>query len=501
MRTLLFLWFFGNLLLNSMANRPNILVLISDDQNLDSIGAYGARYATPNIDRLAKEGVLHTRAYTTSSLCVPTRYSCLTGSYPSRSRNRYFKDYDVQPVVRNGAFFCETDRTIVEAIQKVGYFTGAAGKWHNDYHDLLPLDKIPQDADPNDPKIKSMLLDSVRIQRDLLKSYGFDYAENIFAGNVEDQYPKALEHHNVEYIVKGAIDFLDIVPKDQPFFLWTAFTTTHGPREPIETADITVTPEGYSEKARGIMGPRSDISKRHKNVTEQTVIWMDEGIGVILDKLEEQDRLDNTLVIFLSDQQNTGKSTPYECGNNIPFIARWPNGGLKAGVSNDTLIDVTDMAATFMDVADAKPVEGMRMDGMSILPVWSGKSHKLKSAIFTEMGYAKGVVTKNWKYIAIRYSEEILRRGFNPNLTGTIKENFIAGNFDLLWKKTPFGQIIKQDVGFADPDQLYNLKSDPDEQNNLAKDPKNKKIMDEMKKSLSEYIKSIGRPFGEFGES
>ena len=157
------------------------------------------------------------------------------------------------------------------------------------------------------------------------------------------------------------------------------------------------------------------------------------------------------MIIFLSDQQNTGKSTPYECGNNIPFIARWPNGGLKAGVSNDTLIDVTDMAATFMDVADAKPIEGMRMDGMSILPVWSGKSHKLKSAIFTEMGYAKGVVTKNWKYIAIRYSEEILRRGFNPNLTGTIKENLMAGNFDLLWKKTPFGQIIKQDVGFADP--------------------------------------------------
>ena len=68
-----------------------------------------------------------------------------------------------------------------------------------------------------------MLLDSVRIQRDLIKSYGFDYAENIFAGNVEDQYPKALEHHNVEYIVKGAIDFLDIAPKDQPFFSLDCF--------------------------------------------------------------------------------------------------------------------------------------------------------------------------------------------------------------------------------------------------------------------------------------
>ena len=70
MRTLLFVWFFGLLVLNGVADRPNILVLISDDQNMDSIGAYGARYATPNIDRLAKEGVLHTRAYIRHLPCV-----------------------------------------------------------------------------------------------------------------------------------------------------------------------------------------------------------------------------------------------------------------------------------------------------------------------------------------------------------------------------------------------------------------------------------------------
>ena len=61
--------------------RPNILVLISDDQNMDSIGAYGSEYATPHIDRLAQDGVLHTRAYTTATLCVPTRFSCFTGAY------------------------------------------------------------------------------------------------------------------------------------------------------------------------------------------------------------------------------------------------------------------------------------------------------------------------------------------------------------------------------------------------------------------------------------
>ena len=480
------------------AERPNILVLISDDQNSNTIGCYGSQFRTPNIDRLAKEGVRHTRAYTVSSLCVPTRYSCLTGSYPSRSRNRLFKEYDNQPSIRNGAFLCETDRTIAMALQKAGYFTGATGKWHNDFHDLMPLREIPNDADPNDPKIKAMLLESVRIQRELIQGYGFDYAECITAGNVDSQYPKALQHHNIEYTVKGALDFLDQAPKNKPFYLWTAFTTTHSPREPIESADVTVTPEGYTDKAVGVMGPRSAIAEKHKNVTEQTVVWMDEGIGVILDRLEKQGRLDNTLVIFLADQQNTGKSTPYECGNNIPFLARWPGGGLKAGQVSDTLLDVTDMAATFMEVSGAKPVEGMHLDGLSILPVWKGETDVLKESIFTEIGYSKGVVTRDWKYIAIRYSDAVLKRGFDPNLSGSLAKNMAAGNFKMLPEGSPFGQPTKK-IGWADPDQLFDLRNDPNEQNNLAGNPEYRQKMNEMKAHLSRHVQAIGRPFGEFG--
>ncbi|VGO19011.1 sulfatase family protein [Pontiella sulfatireligans] len=478
------------------AERPNIVVLIGDDQNMSSIGAYGAKYATPHIDRLAKEGVRHTRAYTTSSLCVPTRYSCLTGSYPSRCRNKLFKEYDFQPPIRNGAFFCETDRTIMQALQKAGYYTGAAGKWHNDFHELLPLHVIPNDADPNDPAIQAMIQESVEIQRDLIHGYGFDYAECITAGNVVDQYPEALEHHNVEYTVKGAIDFLEQAPDNKPFFLWTAFTPTHGPIEPIESGDLTVTPEGFTDKAVGVMGPRSAIPK-NKGVVAEMMMWMDEGIGVILDKLEAMGELDNTLVIYLADQQATGKATPYECGNNIPFIARWPDGGIQAGQVNDTLIDVTDMAATFMDVAQAKPIEGLHLDGMSIQPVWLGEVDELKEAIYTESGYSKSVVTKDWKYIAIRYNDQMLKRGMNPNLSGTLAENIDAGNFDRLWIKSPFGQTYKR-FGFADPDQLFDLERDPMESKNIAMNPEYQKVLKEMKVYLSGYVNSIGRPFGEF---
>ena len=75
-----------------------------------------------------------------------------------------------------------------------------------------------------------------------------------------------------------------------------------------------------------------------------------------------------------------------------------------------------------------------------------------------------------------------------------------AGNFELLWKKTPFGQAGKKDVGIADPDQLYDLRRDPNEKNNLAGNPEYQRIMNELRKDLSGYVKSIGRPFGEFGE-
>ena len=129
----------------------------------------------------------------------------------------------------------------------------------------------------------------------------------------------------------------------------------------------------------------------------------DEGIGVILNELEKQGRLDNTLIVFLSDQQNTGKSTPYE----REIIFQWlADGGLKAGLVNHTLVDVT-FGATIMDVANAKPVEGLTLDGLSILPVWSGKTNELKRSIYGDR-LAKGVVTKDWKYIAIRSTMKFL---------------------------------------------------------------------------------------------
>lgn len=479
--------------------RPNILVFISDDQNMNSIGAYGSEYATPNIDRLAKEGVLHTRAYSTATLCVPTRYSCLTGLYASRSTNDIFGPLTRHASIRNGAAFRPDEQTIVQALRNVGYYTGITGKWHNDLDLKEMWEAIPKNAKAKDPETIAALRaiqDELRVR---LKRYGFDYAEYITEGNL-DHFPDEMEHHNIEYTVQGAIDFLDRTPEDRPFFLWTAFTTTHGPHEPIDSGDVRHTPEGYTEKHLGRMPERSnfiDPDAKWRNVVKEMVLWMDAGIGVVLDQLEARGKLENTLIIFLSDQQNAGKASPYERGANIPLIARWP-GVIQANTRNNTLIDITDMAATFLDVAGAKPIAGVQPDGLSIFPVWTGEKNELKPYLLTESGFAKGIITEDWKYIAIRYSDEALKRGFIPPKQGTMAKHLAKGSFDLLWEKGPYGQPRDNIGGIVDPDQLYNLKEDPAESVNLAYDPKYTKILKHLQARLSEVVESIGRPFGEF---
>ena len=105
------------------------------------------------------------------------------------------------------------------------------------------------------------------------------------------------------------MNFLDQVPEDKPF-LWTAFTTTHGPHEPIDSGDIRNTPEGYTEKHLGMMPERSkyiDTNAKWRNVVKEMVLWMDGGIGVILDKLKAEGKLDNTLIIFYLISRMPGK--------------------------------------------------------------------------------------------------------------------------------------------------------------------------------------------------
>jgi len=489
--------------------RPNILVIISDDQGKQWVSPYKDGPKTPHLQKLAAAGVVHHRAYTNSALCVPTRYCCLTGNYASRCTYKWFSPLGKNSFFGNGTFFKNDEQTVPLALREAGYHTGIAGKWHNSGGHSLQADDTPADADIRDPAVIAKLKRNQQRLAASLREWGFDYAASLYSGNLSNYGAKALQHHNMEYIVKGALNFLDEVPEDKPFYLWMALTQGHGPRERIEAGDIHATPEGYSDDhldvvEKGYMPPRKEVVRQTgKGPMAQTMAWVDAGVGAVLRKLAETGRAENTLVIYLSDQGNGGKSTNYENGTCISFVARWP-GVIQPHTQSHALIDTVDMAATFMDVAKAKDLPGMNQDGQSIVPIWQGERRANKAAIFTEIGYSRAVATAEWKYHAIRYPRWAIdmerRRRRDPAWLPPVKGPMSVASKQLWRKISPSGQN-RANVGICDLDQLYNLKDDPDERTNLAGLPEYVAKLEEMKAILAVHIKRTGRSFGEFHQA
>jgi arylsulfatase A-like enzyme len=489
--------------------RPNILVIISDDQGKQWVSPYKDGPKTPHLQKLAAAGVIHHRAYTNSALCVPTRYCCLTGNYASRCTYKWFSPLAKNSFFGNGTAFKEDEQTVPMALRNAGYYTGIAGKWHNSGGHALKANAIPADADIRDPAVIAKLKrNQQRLAADLRK-WGFDYAASLYSGNLSNYGAEALQHHNMEYIVKGALDFLDGAPGDKPFYLWMALTQGHGPRERIEAGDIHATPEGHSEDhlevvEKGYMPTRKEIVRQAgKGPMAQTMAWVDAGVGAVLRKLRETGRAKDTLVIYLSDQGNVGKSTNYESGTCISFMARWP-GVIRPNTQSHALVDTVDMAATFMDVAKAEDLPGMNQDGQSILPIWQGKREANKTAIFTEIGYSRAVATAGWKYHAIRYPRWAIdmerRRRKDPDWLPPVKGPMSVASKQLWRKISPSGQN-RANVGICDLDQLYNLRDDPNERTNLAGRPEYAAKLQEMKALLATHIKRTGRSFGEFHQA
>ena len=479
--------------------RPNIVFIISDDQVANTIGCYGGNIPTPNIDRLAAEGMKFTRAYTTAAVCMPTRYTALTGEYPSRSVSLAREDGMVRLI--NYVYMTPEQKTAGNILQDAGYRTGFVGKWHNfktNDPESCPH-RLPADADPANPDIALKLMQNQQAVCKETQSHGFEFAGSIYDGNLHE-YPKKLQVHNTEYITKAAVDFLDSAD-ERPFFLWMATTLIHAPAVDFQKDDIRMTPEGIRTDLEGIMPARKSVVQRAGAAagSRAAAVSLDDAVGVILKKLDEKKLTGNTLIMFMSDQQNTGKTTVFENGINVPLLARWP-AKIKAGSVCEELVDNTDFLPTWAALARAQ-VSGMTVDGHDISPMFNGNFKPVRDAVFAEAGYAKSVTTKNWKYIAIRYPESLIKRGFVPPQSGTVDELMKQGVFDLLKpNKTPYLSGHNVQPWTVAPDQLYDLRKDPKEKTNLAGNPDYQNHLIPMKKLLSRFIQETGQQFGEFAE-
>jgi arylsulfatase A-like enzyme len=508
---------------SAIEKKPNILFIVTDDQDFATIGAYGGNVLTPNIDRLAKEGMRFNCGYCTTSSCAPSRYAIMTGRLASRCSSDEFKAKNApgeQAYITNDAIVLEPNRpTLPQVLRASGYRTGITGKWHLGPHhyETIGMQKVSRDRKLGDPEVDAVLQENQRKIASYFKTLGFEYTANIYWDNVGEWsvYIDGYNAQNVEWTVDGALKFLD-QQDDRPFFFWFAPTQMHNPCGPVkEFAPLIgserITPAGLLDEIPQVQPPRSTLQNRLKaagipleipqnkacvKYGTEYALWLDDGIGAVLDRLDQMGVAENTLVVFFSDNATWGKFHTYERGCNVPLIMRWP-GRIKAGSVTDALIANVDFAPTLLAAAGLSVPEDLGTDGVNQLPLLTGEKPAVRETVMLEFGTSRSISDGKWKYIAIRHTDR--DREFEKE-TGLPAGHWGAGETEPRfgglqgWRKWH----EKHYPAYYDMDQLYDLEKDPDEQNNLASNPEYANVLVRMKKIMATEMQDMPRPFGEF---
>ncbi len=309
--------------------RPNIIMFLIDDQNPSSIAAFGGDTYTPNLDRMAEEGMKFTRAYVSSSVCTPSRYSFLTGRFAGNSHSKLYAEAvggKENQGLPNFNVALERDKMNVgNVLREAGYTTGFVGKFHlTSQLDFPEFYKgkdrwinIPKDASPG-PETSAQFKHNERWMRRYLKTLGFSWAKNVYPENMHQPYSE----HNPEWTTVAALEFIE-ENKDGPFYLHLCSTLLHGPdRSWRKSMDHPlITGEGEVESLPEVMTPRAELLK---TITEKGFdpdshvageAWIDDSLGAIFRKLEELGIDDNTLVIFAPDHGRDGKASVFSHGS------------------------------------------------------------------------------------------------------------------------------------------------------------------------------------------
>ncbi len=392
------------------AAQPNVILIISDDQGYPDLGCIGSKpLITPNLDKLAAEGVRGTSFYVTWPACTPSRGSVLTGRYPQRNglydmvRNDLVnfghfyppEEYAVSPEMTLGLDVREV--TIGDMLRKVGYATGCVGKWDmGQAKRFLPL------------------------QRGFDFFYGhgnngIDYytherygVPSLFRGNQRTEEDKGT--YVTDVFRREALRFVGDHAGKKPFFLYLAFNAPHG-----ASSFGKGTVEGGKKTAEGVQVPEKYAALYHGKVKDEkiarycgAVTCMDEAIGALMESVEKSGQKDNTLVLFMSDNGGSGnggnaplkgsKSTMWEGGLRVPFIASWP-GRLPAGKVTDEFLTSLELVPTLLAACEAKAPEGVKLDGFDMLPALRGEAKSPRTAMFWQRRSDKAARFENWKWL------------------------------------------------------------------------------------------------------
>jgi len=408
--------------------KPNIVFILADDLGWTDTAVYGSKYyETPNIDRLASQGMRLTQ-YHNCQNCQPTRAALMSGQYGPRTGvytvggiGRF--EWQTRPLrpVDNVTELPLDKVTLPQSLKKAGYTTGMFGKWH------LGEDKEHHPA--------------ARGFDEAIVSMGQHFN---FKTNPKTEYPKG--QYLADFLTDHAVDFIKR-HKEGPFFLYLPHFAVHAPHD--AKPDLI---EHFK--------PKPPVGG-HRNPTYAAMIAsVDESVGRVMAVLEELKIADNTVVIYSSDNGGvggyaregikkggdvtdnaplrSGKGSLYEGGTRDPFIIRWP-GRIRAGTLCDVPSIHVDVYPTLLEIAGAAAPENYVLDGESMLPVFEGRAENLKrDAIYQHFPGYLGAGEGTWRTTPV----------------GLIQ----MGN----WKLMEFFEDGRL--------ELYNLKEDIGETHNLAKD-------------------------------
>ena len=496
----------GKVAFAERSDPPNIIMFLIDDQNPSSIGAFGGDTYTPNLDQMAKEGMKFTRAYVSSSVCTPSRYSFLTGRYAGNSYSRLYLeavgDKNCQGLPNFNVALERDKMNVGNVLREAGYTTGFVGKFHltskldfpEFYKGKEKWIDIPKNARPG-AETSAQFKHNEQWSRRYLKALGFSWAKNVYPENT----PSPYSVHNPEWTTVAALEFIE-QNKKGPFYLHLCSTLLHGPdkswRKSMDRPFITG--EGEVKSLPKVMTPRNDLLKIIKekgfdpNSHVAGVAWIDDSLGAIFRKLKELGIDDNTLVVFAPDHGRDGKASVFSHGSSkVPMIMRWPK-GIGAGQVCEELVQNVDLVPTFFELGKAAKPNSYQIDGQSLLPLFkNGKAKSWRNHLYLEMGTARATVTKDWSYIAVRYTKDQIASIKKATPQNLPKAMSYIGRLGI-------GVRGADRPGFFDEDQLYDLSKDPKEMKNLAYKKSQTNRMKEMRYLMEKDLEAVGRPFGEF---
>ena len=384
--------------------KPNIIFILVDDLGWRDLSCYGSEfYETPNIDKLAKQGMIFTNAYASCPVCSPTRACILTGKYPARLGVTDWIDelgttHPLKGKLIDAPYIKHlpgTEKTIASAMSENGYSTWHVGKWHLGSEGSLPEDfgfevniggcgwGSPQKGGYFSPWTLPSLKD-------------------------KDVPPGT---YLTDYLTDKAIELID--KKDErPFFLNMWYYSVHKPvqakTEKIKKYEAKMKRMGLDKINPVQEGEISPTYSNKKKYLKRRIIQsdpayaamiesLDENIGRLLQKVEDINESENTVVIFTSDNGglstaksepptsnkplNEGKGWAYEGGTREPLFIKWP-GKIKAGTKCDVPVTSTDFFPTILNVAGLKEIPEQHVDGENLLPLLKGGKHLDREAIF-----------------------------------------------------------------------------------------------------------------------